>query len=338
MKVAVIGAGAVGGTIAALLHRAGHEVEVTARGEHLAAIAERGIRLTGAWGEHTAHVTASDSLRERPEIAFVTTKAHDADAAVREAGELLDSIPVVIVQNGLGGVPGATSANPRAHVVGALALFAASYLSPGDVTVTATGSVYLGADAGGAVIVAESILGEALPVVVTPDFAGALWTKLVVNQINALPAITGMSAQAVIADPRLRRVMTDGMSETVRVALATGVRFASLQGLSHPILVAFARAPFVLAQLLPRMMARRMGPVPNPGSTLQSIRRGQRTEVDYLNGAVVEAARAAGRAAPVNAALVGLGAQVGGRGGVLTPGAGRARGGAPARAGGAGGR
>ena len=325
MKVAVIGAGAVGGTIAVLLHRDGHEVEVTARGEHLAVIAERGIRLSGAWGDHVAPVTASERLQNAPDIAFVTTKAHDAESAVHEAGSLLDGIPVVIVQNGLGGVSVAREVNPRARVIGALALFAASYLSPGDVAVTAVGSVYLEADASGAVSVAERVLGAVLPVVVTPDFAGALWTKLVVNQINALPAITGMSAQAVIADPGLRRIMTDGMRETVRVALATGVRFAPLQGLSHRILTAFARAPFVVAQLLPLVMARRMGPVPNPGSTLQSVRRGQRTEVDYLNGAVVEAARAAGRTTPVNAALVGLVHEVEASGRFLTPGEVRAR-------------
>jgi len=319
MKVAVIGAGAVGGTIAALLHRAGHEVEVTARGEHLAAIADRGIRLSGAWGEYVAHVTASERLQSAPDIVFVTTKAHDAAAAVSDAGDLLDGIPIVIVQNGLGGISVASTANPRARVVGALALFAASYLSPGDVAVTATGSVYLGAGAGGAVVLAETVLGEVLPAVVTPGFAGALWTKLVVNQINALPAITGMSAQAVIADPGLRRIMTDGMQETVRVALVTGVRFAPLQGLSHLILVTFARVPFVVAQLLPLLLARRMGTVPNPGSTLQSIRRGQRTEVDYLNGAVVEAARAVGRAAPVNSALVALVHEVEASGRFLSP-------------------
>jgi 2-dehydropantoate 2-reductase len=53
-------------------------------------------------------------------------------------------------------------------------------------------------------------------------------------------------------------------------------------------------------------MARRMGDVPNPGSTLQSIRRGALTEVDYLNGAVVVAAARVGLEAPVNAAIVDL--------------------------------
>lgn len=335
MRVAVIGAGAVGGTIAALLQQSGHEVEVTARGAHLEAIRAGGIALSGAFGAHTARVTASEGLLSAPEIAFVTTKAQDAEGAVRAAGRLLDGVPVVVVQNGMGGVAVAQAANPSAVVVGALALFAASYLSPGQVAVTAPGPVYLGAGAapddegpatGGltraakeAVEVAARVLGAVVPVAVTPDFPAAQWTKLVVNQVNALPAITGLSAQAVIADRALRRIMVRGMRETVRAGLASGVRFASLQGLSHALLRAFAAAPYPLAQLLPRAMARRMGETPNPGSTLQSIRRGQLTEVDHLNGAVVAAADAVGMAAPVNAALVRLVHSVEMSGRFLTP-------------------
>ena len=69
----------------------------------------------------------------------------------------------------------------------------------------------------------------------------------------------------------------------------------------------------------PRMLARRMGDVPNPGSTLQSIRRGQRTEIDFLNGAVVRAAGEIGRAAPVNAALVEMVHEVESSGAFLSP-------------------
>jgi 2-dehydropantoate 2-reductase len=100
------------------------------------------------------------------------------------------------------------------------------------------------------------------------------------------------------------------MREAVAVARAQGVRFEPLLGLSDGILRAFSAAPAVLAQVLPRLMARRMGDTPNPGSTLQSIRRGQLTEIDHLNGAVVETATRAGLPAPINAALVALVHQV----------------------------
>jgi 2-dehydropantoate 2-reductase len=66
-------------------------------------------------------------------------------------------------------------------------------------------------------------------------------------------------------------------------------------------------------------MARRMGPVPNPGSTLQSIRRGVPTEIDALNGAVVRVAGEHGRDAPISAALTALVHEVERTGTFLTP-------------------
>lgn len=309
MRVGVIGAGAVGGAIAALLARAGHDVEVTARGAHLDAILESGIHLTGAWGDYTAHVAAGEVLRRAPELAIVTTKAQDAVVAIRENIALLRGIPVVVVQNGLDGISAAAAAAPRSDIVGGLATFASSYLSPGQVTVTAGGPSYLGVAAEVSDVPARyaaRTLGAVMPITVIPNFAGAQWTKLVINQVNALPAITGLSVQEVVGDGRLRRIMTASMRECVRTALRSRVRFEPLQGLGHGGLRLFAALPLWIGQLLPVLMTRRMGSTPNPGSTLQSIRRGQATEIDYLNGAVVRAAEAIGRTAPVNDLLVRL--------------------------------
>lgn len=312
MKVAVIGAGAVGGALAAVLQRGGHDVEVTARGAHLDAIRANGITLTGHWGNHTAQVGAYPVLSRAPELAIVTTKALDAAGALRDNAEWLRAIPVVVIQNGVVGITTAHHELPQADVIGGLAVFAASLVEPGHVAITTPGSTYLGTTQEGssvsrlAVEYAASVLGAVIPVHITHNFAGAQWTKLIVNQINALPAITGMSAQATIGDRGLRAVLTRSMREAVGVALDSGVRFEKMQGLSHAILAAFYRAPLTIAEALPLFMKRKMGSVPNPGSTLQSIRRGQKSEIDYLNGAIVEAAAANGATAPINAALVAL--------------------------------
>jgi len=307
VKVGVIGAGAVGGTIAALLHREGHEVEVTARGENLTSIQSSGIHLSGAWGNYTAAVSAHRVLTQAPELVIVATKTLDADEAVRENADIMQGVPVVIVQNGIQAVRAAKAILPRSDIVGGLALFAASYLSPGTIAVTTPGSTYLGNDGSGLdVDYAAGVLESIMPVKTTQNFAGAQWTKLIVNQINALPAVTGLSAQATIADRQLRRVLTLSMQEAVAVALASGVKFEKMQGLSHGILRLFSRLPFAFAQFLPLVMKWRMGGTPNPGSTLQSIRRGQKTEIDYLNGAIVNAAIEANSTAPINALLVEL--------------------------------
>ena len=84
---------------------------------------------------------------------------------------------------------------------------------------------------------------------------------------------------------------------------AQGIRFDAIQGLSDPLVRFAAAAPLWAGAALPRLMARRMGSVPNLGSTLQSIRRGRLTEVDYFNGAVVAESARVGLRAPVNAAV-----------------------------------
>jgi 2-dehydropantoate 2-reductase len=92
----------------------------------------------------------------------------------------------------------------------------------------------------------------------------------------------------------------------VWVGCASGVEFALLSGLTPLRFRFFAAAFAVIGQVVPLLMKRRMGAVPNPGSTLQSIKRGQLSEIDYLSGAVVKAASARGLAAPVNERLVEL--------------------------------
>lgn len=309
MRVAVIGAGAVGGLLAALLHRAGHDVEVTARGAHLAAIRADGIVLDGGYGDHVARVDAGEVLTRAPELAILATKAQDADTALRANAHLLGTAPLLVVQNGLGGIRVAREVLPDSPLLGGLALFATSYLSPGRITVTAALPLVLGAADGTPRDVLDrvaAVLREALPIEVVDSLEGAQWTKLLVNHVNALPAITGLSVQQTVADPGLRRVLAASLRETVRLANRLGIRFTGLQGIPGWVLPWLGRGPLWVAARLPRLLARRMGDVPNPGSTLQSLRRGQLTEIDFLNGAVVRVAREHGLDAPINSALVDL--------------------------------
>jgi 2-dehydropantoate 2-reductase len=277
---------------------------VTARGANLRVIRGGGIRLTGGWGSFTADVTAGETLTRAPALAIVATKAQDSRAAILANAKMLNGIPVVVVQNGLDSVSASAPLLPRSDIVGALAMYASSLVGPGHINVGTTGITYVGGGRDLPARYAVSILNDAMPTKLTENFVGAQWTKLLVNQVNALPAITGMSVQEVVADAKLRRILTRSMREQVRVGLATGVRFAPLQGLTAARQRLFLRSPLPLAESLPKLMAKRMGPVPNPGSTLQSIRRGGLTEIDYLNGAVVTAGEKVDIPTPVNAAMV----------------------------------
>lgn len=321
MRIGIIGAGALGGTLAALLTRAGHEVEVTARGTGLAAIRAGGLRLSGGYGEASVVVEANEVLARRPELVLVCTKAQDAAAAIEANAAVIEGLPVVVVQNGLEGVDTAQRLLPGSDCFGVLSIIAANYTEPGVVRVTTTATSYLGRGAGRADEESRRIariLSDAVPVVAVDNFRGAQWSKLVVNMVNAVPAILGRPVQEVLRHGPTRLVVARSMRETVRVGIARGVRFGALQGLGDRRLRLFARLPVGIGQVLPWLMGVRMGRVPNLGSTQQSLRRGQPTEIDYLNGAVVREAEIAGLPAPVNAALTALVHRVEGAGASLT--------------------
>lgn len=306
MRIAVLGAGAVGGVLAALLSRAGHDVVVTARGEHGAAIARDGLRIDGGWGAFVARPEVVSSVSAPLDLLVLATKAHDSAAALA-AVDGLDGAPVLVVQNGLGGADAVRDALPHSPVAIGLALFAVSLAAPGQVTVTGPAPLTLAGDAS-AVAVAFAALSGALPddVTVSDDVVGAQWTKLLVNQVNALPAITGLSVQEVVAHDGLRRVLARGMVETAVVGRALGVRWAHVGSVGAAEVEELLAGDSAQAERLPLALAGRMGDVPNPASTLQSIRRGRTTEIDALNGAVADAAARLRIPAPVNAAMVAL--------------------------------
>ncbi|MDQ1512264.1 MAG: 2-dehydropantoate 2-reductase [Microbacteriaceae bacterium] len=322
MRIGVIGAGAIGGTFAALLDRAGHEVMVTARGAQLDAIRERGLQLRGVLGEHLARIGAAQVLPEAPELALLTVKAQDAPAAAAAHAALLPGVPVVVIQNGLEGPQALRRVLSGSPLIGGLSLMAASYLEPGVVTVTGPGVTVLGTDTATRAELADvaAVLGAVTPVSTTSDLRGAQWSKLVVNQLNAAPALTGLPVQEALASPALRRAVASAMRETVRVGQAAGARFGGVPGMTTGALRALDLLPAAVSGLLlTARMVDRMGPVPNPGSTLQSLRRGRPTEIDHLSGAVVREGERVRVPTPANRQIVALVHEVERSGRFLSP-------------------
>lgn len=309
MRIGIIGAGALGGTFAALLDRAGHEVVATARGEALDAIRVSGLRLHGAWGDHIARIGAAQVLPEAPDLALVTVKAQDARAAVQRHAALLRGVPIVVVQNGLNGPQALHDLVPESPLIGGLSMIAAAYLEPGEVTVTTAGTTVLAADTASdpQLESAAEVLRTAMPITVAPDLVAVQWSKLVVNQLNFASAVSGVSVQAALLSPAMRRAVVAAMRETVQVGLAAGIRFDGLPALTPGVVRLLRFAPLgVAARVLGPRFAAGMGPVPNLGSTLQSIQRGKPSEIDHLSGAVAQEGARRGVATPVNRRVVDL--------------------------------
>jgi len=150
-------------------------------------------------------------------------------------------------------------------------------------------------------------LDGALPTTVSPDVRGAHWTKLIVNLNNALAALTGLDSAGVLADPALPRLSIGLMREGVRVAEHAGIGLASVPGISATQIRLSTHMPVGPAAWLAARKARTFSFVgPALGSTLQSLKRRQPTEIDYLNGEVVRVGRQVGVPTPLNARTVEL--------------------------------
>ncbi|KAB1657297.1 ketopantoate reductase family protein [Pseudoclavibacter chungangensis] len=325
MRIGVIGAGAVGTTVAALLAAAGHEVHVAARRATAETIAADGLHLDGAFGRHAVAVAADERLPPGLDLALCATQAHDAAAALAANADALVATSVVALQNGLGGVDTAARVlGGRRDVHGALVLFAATGTAAGRAVATARGPVFVGAGSGWASPASRrvaTILASALPARAVDRFTGAQWAKLLVNHVNALPAITGSSVQAVSRDPGLVRVLARSLREAVLVAERQRVRITGLGPLRQVDVHALGHRPFDDAVDVARRLGHAFGPVPNPASTLQAIRRGRRTEIDELNGRVATLAAHHGIDAPVERTLTRLVHEVERSGRFLAPGA-----------------
>ena len=310
MRVAVLGAGAVGSAVGALLQRAGQEVTLVARADHAEAIRAAGLALDGPAGAFTVPVAAASSLDFRPDLALLAVKTQDVEAAVRAARPFLDGVPFVTMQNGVRSDAIVAALLPEASLLSTVVMVTATYLSPGHVTLVERGHLVLGRPGGphdALVDQVASVLNAAVPTVVSDNLLGAHWLKLLMNLNNAVPALTNLPLREASRDPFLRRLSVALMREGLAVADRAGVSLAPLQGVSVRTVRLMTRLPTPLAARVFASRAGRLGDGwPILGSTLQSLRRGRPTEIDYLNGEIVRRGRELGVPTPFNEATVAL--------------------------------
>jgi 2-dehydropantoate 2-reductase len=313
-NLAILGAGAIGSTLGALLSRRGQALTLIGRQAHVDAIQRQGLRLEGAFGDFSVQVPAAAVLDFQPEIVFLTVKTQDVAAAVQANRQYLANALVVTFQNGLRSDELVAELLPAAQVVSSVVIISASYLTPGTVSVVYPGALVVGRPSGPVDSAVEAVAGLLRPVVPTqtsPNMRGAHWLKLIINLNNALPALTNLSLARVYADPYLRRLAVMLMQEGLLVAHKVGVRLESLPEAPVLLIRLLGRLPAGLAGRMLAVSVRRVERLgPFYGSTHQSLQRGRATEIDYLNGEVARLGQQLKVATPFNAAVVQLVHQV----------------------------
>src|SRR5262245_10313534 len=284
--VVVLGAGAIGSLYAAKL-AARNDVTVIARPDHVAAIERDGLRVVGR-ETFTCRVRAlaAPPPLEPQTLVLLTTKVNgNRAAAVSLAERLRDDTIILCVQNGLRGeeIVKAAVGSP-CLVLRAITQFGAIFREPGVVDFKVGGETYVESSPRSAAI-ADLLTASGLDGCVSDVIATEVWRKLIFNcVINPITSITGGEVGS-IADPRLDPVKRLVIDECLQVARAEGVTF---------------EVDFIEA------LAEVFGPSRNTASMRQDLLKGKPTEIDHMNGAVVELGRRIGIACPVNAALVAI--------------------------------
>lgn len=300
-RYVIVGAGAVGVTVAAELRRAGLDVLVIARGGQLAALRAGTLRYARPDGTRDLSLPVAAGPDEvalaEGDVLVLTTKAQDADAVLadwawrpvlpagRPAGTV---IPVVTVQNGLEAER--VALRRFATVFGAVLWVAAGYIASGEVASAnwpATGIVWLGAYPRGAhpllTTVAADLSAAGFRTHVVPEIQRWKAAKLISSVTFALSALYGPGPLRGRAERLLR-------DEAREILTAAGLPIADLA----------ADTAGERDQIAPHPTS---GPRYTGNSTAQSLTRVSPVETDFLNGEIVLAARLLGRAAPANAAL-----------------------------------
>lgn len=319
-RLLLMGCGSVGGVIAGGLLQAGHEVAIVTHNDQIAqAINADGLRLTTPEGRWTVPATAHTRLDEVAgpfDAVYLAMKATEVEQAARDVADYLSPEGyAVTLQNGVvedrvGAVLG------RERVVGALVGWGATMHAPGVYEMTSRGELVVGELDGRVtprVQQLKATLDAATPTTLSANIYGVLWSKLAINcVITTLGAVTGQLLGEMLWRRAIRRMALVITSEVVDVAEAHNVSLEPVGGtldLYRLYLPSGRRAggsgPDVIFKhaimLAVGIKFRRL-----KSSMLQSLERGRRTEIGFMNGYVAERGQEKGVPTPVNAALTAI--------------------------------
>lgn len=297
MKIAVVGAGAMGSLFGALLAEAGNEVWLNdVWAEHVHAINQNGLKIEREGKSRKVEVHAVREGREigEAELVIVFVKSTQTEAAAEIAGILAGNDGMVLtLQNGMGNADIIAEAIEPVRVLAGTTSHGATLLGPGSIRHAGVGPTTIGgwsrtkegfdraarfADLfNGAGIVCETVEDIRIPV----------WNKLLINVgINAITALTGIKNGQILDLEVTRCLSRAAVEEAMNVAKARGISVRE-DMVDHVLEVARATAA-------------------NRSSMGQDVDHRRQTEIGAINGFIVREATALGLMTPVNQALTGL--------------------------------
>ena len=312
-NILVAGAGAIGCIVAAYLGRAGYRVTLTVTSEEdVEAVRSTGLRIDGHRGRVASQpVVCTHDQAGRAgqpfEVAFIAVKCPGTKEIIDQILPSWEGVSTIVsLQNGL--MEQVLSGYTPGPVVGAVTNLSARRHGPGRVTETGTFAGFVVGELDGRATQraqrVAALLDNAASTQVTDNIWGHLWAKLVLNaMVNAISGLTQMTIGDVVLHSDLRRVCLRIGYEAVQVVRAYGVEFP-LAGMNLELFGSDRLEDQAAADAELRKAAK--GSLKSLSSLAHDILLGRQTEIDFLNGAIVERGYAMGLTIPANEAIVGF--------------------------------
>jgi 2-dehydropantoate 2-reductase len=294
MKVAVLGAGGVGGYYGGLLARSGQDVTFIARGEHLAAIREHGLRVESIHGDfevRPARATDDPAQVGSVDLVLVAVKSYDLVAAAEAAWPLVGPETVVLpLLNGLDAAERLAAVLGDEHVLAGLTHISSSVAAPGVIRqISPVRRITFGERAATLARITPraerlraALAASDAQVVLTPAIDVALWEKFVfIASISGVCCIARQPIGPVLSTPEARQLCANALEEVATVGRA---RLVDLP-------------PDVVQATL--RLTEGFAPLTKP-SMLVDLEAGRRLELEAMNGTVVRYGRETGVLTPVH--------------------------------------
>ena len=311
MKILVMGAGAIGSAIGGYLQKNNNDITLIGRAEHINAIKENGLRITGIWGEHIvkgfALYTDANEIKDTFDVILITVKSYDTERAVNSVYKLLKEDGFILsVQNGLGNYEIIKNIVGEKRTVAARVIFGVVKKVPGEIEITVfadairIGIPYLKTlsfnDARHLINrvkdFVEILNATSIPTEYTTDIIAYLWAKLLYNAaLNPLSAILDVPYGILSEDSSTRLIMDQIVKEIFEVAKAQGVKMF------------WQRPESFLKEFYEKLIP---ATYEHESSMLQDIRNKRPTEIDAMNGKICQLGKDLSVPTPYNETITQL--------------------------------
>ncbi len=294
MNIVVLGAGAIGSLFGALLSKK-NNVILIGRTSHVNAIRKNGLSIDGKT-QLNVNVSAVDSVDTVPfsvDLLIVTVKSYDTKSAIDQAKQIIhDKTVVLSLQNGLDNIKAIEHVVERRQIIAGVTTHGAFFSKPGCIKHTGVGKTVLGeldGESSERIKNIETVFNQVgIKAVVSENIIKEIWVKAVINScINPLTAFFGCRNGYLLENPILEKNVENVCKESTSVANAYGIKL-SYQDLVN-------KTKEVIRETSE-----------NYSSMLQSVRKGKKTEIDSINGALVNIGRTYSIDVPLNEILVFL--------------------------------